>query len=845
MWNNENPSLRFAIALLIGILTIITFGTISFFSLQRVIEEKDAAAFDYSQRLIETQALATAFEEKVAHSRGFFVSGNSDSLEDAAQARARFLDHLARLDRMLSSNRGREFLNSVRKKELDHERVLQAVIAKRKPPSQPPEFLVHYDSHLRPRRLVLKEEIENFVGYQSGLLEEARNQSNHQALFFKSLILVVAVLSALTLFCIALYLMRTLRRLALADRRFQDLVNHLDHSIVWEAEPNPFRFHFVSERSQFLLGISPSEFLRDSDLFFRHIVKEDRLQVEELLSNAGREGLDQRVEHRMLTVDGKEIWVQTGVHVRKDPKGKNQFYGITVDITQNKEQEQARLESQAKAFSSAELLEQVIHQMPAGISVTEAPSGRSLLQNSEVKRILGHEIIPRESIRDFAQYGAIHPDGTPYKPEDYPTARALLHDEVIRDEEMRYRRPDGSIALLSVSSSPIRNHEGKMVRVVSTFFDISERKNIEFQLRRALKDLGDFKYALDAAAIVAITDERGVITYVNDKFCEISKYSREELIGKTHKVVNSEYHSREFFQNLWRTISSGKVWRGQIRNKTKYGEFYWVDTFIVPFLSDNGKPYQYVSIRSDITEQKTAADTKSSLVERLQEEREMREKFVTMLTHDLRTPLSAVKVSAQMMARKVSNPEVVVTLSGRLIDSVNRMDRMIQDLLDTNRIKAGKTLLLQRTNCDLRKVVSATLDDLAMIHGERFMFTSENSIEGNWDCDGLRRVTENLAVNAVKYGAPHAPIRVSLKRDGNEVHLSVHNEGDPLSREEQEALFNQFARSAAAERSGKKGWGVGLTLVQGIAEAHGGSVEVESNENGTTFLVRLPADRNS
>jgi PAS domain S-box-containing protein len=282
------------------------------------------------------------------------------------------------------------------------------------------------------------------------------------------------------------------------------------------------------------------------------------------------------------------------------------------------------------------------------------------------------------------------------------------------------------------------------------------------------------------------------------------------------------------------------------------GRVVWI--LIGAAFLDEGR-FKNVGFVLDITPAKEAEEQLASLLDREQQEREevetalnqlqlerdLRERFVSSLSHDLRTPLTAAKMSAQLIPRQPNLPDKVYSLAAKVKHNIDRADQMITDLLDANRIRAGQGLPVELAPCELRQVVVDTLEDLGTVHGERFELRGEERIQGNWDAGALRRLVENLCNNAIKYGDTTSRVTVSLKQEGEEAELAVHNWGNPIPASEQESLFQYFTRTKSAEASGKRGWGIGLTLVKGVAEAHGGSVQVESSqEKGTTFRVRLP-----
>lgn len=224
----------------------------------------------------------------------------------------------------------------------------------------------------------------------------------------------------------------------------------------------------------------------------------------------------------------------------------------------------------------------------------------------------------------------------------------------------------------------------------------------------------------------------------------------------------------------------------------------------------------------------------------LKEERALRETFLSMLTHDLRTPLSAAKLFAETLAESPNAAVPSEHLPRKIIDNIERADRMIVDLLDANRIKAGERIPFKTSLCEIGAIVAKTVEELRQSLGKRLLLDATEGCAGLWSESVVRRIIENLVSNAAKYGTADTPITVRLRCLDDHAQIQVHNFGAELSEAEVESLFQIFHRSPSAEAGSQSGWGIGLALVEGLAKSHGGSVRVESGAGaGTCFTVEL------
>jgi len=368
-------------------------------------------------------------------------------------------------------------------------------------------------------------------------------------------------------------------------------------------------------------------------------------------------------------------------------------------------------------------------------------------------------------------------------------------------------------------------------------------------LERSLKELADIKFALDQSTIVAITDQRGIINYVNDEFCRISKYSRSELLGQDHRIINSGFHPKDFIRDLWTTIASGNVCKGELRNRARDSSIYWVDTTIVPFLSADGKPYQYVAIRHDITQRKLAEEQVLKQAAELQRAAQLSfvGELAAGLAHEIKNPLAGIQGAVDILIRRRDKNDPEREALEGMRHEVERIDSTVRALLDRARPR-----LVSVRECSLTEVVEravnvakAQLGKAAASQKEiRIEFeSSEDEILIRIDHGQIEDAVLNLVINAIDAveGNGHIKIRVGrsesnrLDSPAQEAVVEVSDDGPGISEANLGRIFNPFFTTR------HDGTGLGLPAVRRIARLHGGSVDVKSSPGeGSVFTIHLP-----
>ena len=381
----------------------------------------------------------------------------------------------------------------------------------------------------------------------------------------------------------------------------------------------------------------------------------------------------------------------------------------------------------------------------------------------------------------------------------------------------------------------LTKQDDEMGEVTRAFYHMSE------EIKNKTKQLNFQKEALDEAALVSETDLRGYITYVNPRFIKVSGYSKEELLGKTHRIVKSAYHTKSFYDDLWKTITSGKTWRGEVKNKKKNGSFYWVDSYIIPLSNENHKTSRYISVRFDITAQKEQE-------EKLKELTKAKSQFLATMSHEIRNPLGAVIGINEILSStklEAKQREYVNTMK----ESADSLLHIINDILDFSKLESGKwELLLEPTN--LKNFLNKTLS-MFKAKAEEKGLSLDHSISKDTpeniliDAPRLKQIIINLLSNSFKFTS-QGSILVSVEstkktQDHYEVQITVKDTGIGMSQEQMSRIFNEFEQADSSTTKAYGGTGLGLAICKKLVLLMKGSITVESSPGkGSSFIVLIP-----
>ncbi|UVI33219.1 PAS domain-containing hybrid sensor histidine kinase/response regulator [Paenibacillus spongiae] len=421
--------------------------------------------------------------------------------------------------------------------------------------------------------------------------------------------------------------------------------------------------------------------------------------------------------------------------------------------------------------------------------------------------------------------------------------------------EIKNRAKDGSEYWLNLTIVPFVNEEGLTYQHMAIGTDITKRKQNETALLQSVENLRDIENALDESSIVAITDDKGVITYVNEKFCEISKYNRSELIGRTHRVINSGYHPKTFFRDMWATIKQGRVWKGEVKNRAKDGSEYWMNTTIVPFLESSGKPRQFISIRSDITDRVKAEAALAERTEQLARARDeairaslIKSQFLANMSHELRTPLNAIIGYSEMLQEEAEDlgESVFVEDLAKISKAGNHLLALINDILDISKIEAGK-MELHPENCSLPELihdVMTTIRPLVESKGNHIQTRCKEEDVIAVDVTKLRQILINLLSNANKFteaGSIHFEVYKETRFNASGYSFRVQDTGIGMTPDQLRKIFQPFTQADASTTRKYGGTGLGLAISQRFIHLMGGDIRVESEfGEGTIFTCWLP-----
>lgn len=541
---------------------------------------------------------------------------------------------------------------------------------------------------------------------------------------------------------------------------------------------------------------------------------------------------------------GERDWIAS-YYPLKDADGCVLGVNVVVqDITEAKQAAVEREQLLRQLEMERSFLEQTLQQMPSGVAIAEVPSGKLLFYNDEAIRLIRHPMKMTETYDEYTQYGAMYRDGQPYQPQDYPIARALLTGEVVKAEEMSYRRGDGTSTIFSVNAAPIIDQNGQRIAAVSTFEDISERKQADRDRRlmaRIVESSSD--------AIMGLTLDCRIISW-NAAAERIFGYTAAEIVGQDLMMLVPRDRTAEPGK-IFAVVRQGEVVsQFETVRQRKDGSLVDVAITVSPIKNTRNEVIGIAGTVRDITTQKQLEREREQLLEQAQAARnaaeaanDSKDEFVAMVAHELRSPLNAIMGWAKLLQARQYDAVTTQKALETIVRNTEAQVQLVEDLLDISRMVHG-TLQLTITGVNFRHVIETALETIRpMAETKQLQLKSHikdvATIPG--DFNRLQQVVLNLLTNAIKFTAAGGQIEIVLAQSPAQVELQIRDTGKGIHPDFLPYIFERF-RQDQHNTTAKQGLGLGLTIVKHLVEMHGGKVRAASagEWQGATFTVSLP-----
>ena len=630
------------------------------------------------------------------------------------------------------------------------------------------------------------------------------------------------------------------------------ILDSTDYSIIaTDLEGTITLFNKGAER---ILGYKAEEIIHKTSPAIIHVVEEVVARAEVLSKELGEQinpgfdvfiaklnrfGVTDMNEWTYVRKDGSKLPVMLTCDTVKDVEGNVTGYiGIAKDITNEKNQnaELVKVKTELQSF----------FQMSSDFLCIINPDTASYeFVNNTFIDVLGYsfEELIGKNVLQF-----IHPEDKQIVLDDFE--RVEKTGDLFSDVELRYLSKSNEIIWINWKISidkTLNKHYG-------TGRNITEKKKQEESLKTALKLVEDYQKALNQIAIVSITDIQGNITFANEMFTKVSGYTEAELIGKNHRILKSNKNPQGIFEDLWKTISLGDTWRGEVCNVNKLGQEYWVDTLVVPLLDELGKPKQYFSIRYEITEKKQQ-EKLQVLNQELQKDKEvaeqktkLKERFLANMSHEIRTPMNSILGLSNLMEKVGTlNPKQMDYIKTIKLNSKNLLS-IINDILDLSKIEEGK-LEIEQSTFDVVELLKNVEKSLVLTaHKKKITLASEideripNLLIG--DATRLNQVLINLTNNAIKFTI-EGGVKIVMKLNKLEqkqatIYFAIEDTGIGIDPSKIGAIFEPFTQEKSSTTRLFGGTGLGLTISNQIIHAFGSQIKVKSEPNvGSVFYFEI------